>query len=92
LSHVSVSPASAGTIATDLTNVERQLAALKGQGTGQFSAQANQLTAAINTIKKDAQALAKSPTPTNFTKLTNSVKSLKTTAQPIIKEMQTVCP
>jgi uncharacterized protein YaaR (DUF327 family) len=92
LSHVSVSPGSGVTIATDLTNVERQLAALKSQGTGQFSAQANQLTAAVAAIKKDGQALDKSPTPTNFTKFTNAVKNFKTTAQPIIKEMQTLCP
>jgi ABC-type metal ion transport system substrate-binding protein len=92
LSHVSVSPGSGVTIATDVTNVERQLAALKNQGTGQFSAQANQLTAAVNTITKDGQALDKSPTPTNFAKLTNAVNSFKTTAQPIIKEMQTICP
>jgi hypothetical protein len=92
LSHQQVSPTSAGRIAADLGMAEQQLAALKSQGTGPFAAQANQLTTALNTIKSDAAALANDPSPGNLTKLTGAVNSFKSTAQPLIKEMQAACP
>ena len=92
LSHQQVSPTSAGRISADLTKAEQELAALKSQGAGAFSAQANQLTTALDTIKKDAAALATNPTATNLTNLTGAVTSFKATAMPLIKEMQTVCP
>jgi hypothetical protein len=92
LSHTSLSPTSAPRLASDLVKAEQQLAALKSQGTGTFSAQASQLSNALNAIKTDAAALANSPTPTNIANLTNAVTSFKTTAEPIIKEMQTACP
>ena len=92
LSHTSVSPTSAPRLASDLAKAEQQLTALKSSGTGAFSAQATQLSNALNAIKTDAQALAKSPTPTNISNLTKAVTSFKATAQPMIKEMQTACP
>jgi hypothetical protein len=92
LSTTSVSPASAGRIASDLAKAEQQLNALKSQGSGPFAAQANQLSNALNAIKKDAAALANSPTPSNLTNLTNAVNSFKSTSAPVIKEMQTACP
>ena len=92
LSHTSVSPASAGQIAADLTKAEQELAGLKGQGGGAFSSQANQLSGALNTIKTDAAALAKDPSTANFNNLTGAVNSFKTTAQPLIKEMDAACP
>ena len=75
----------------DLTKAEQELNALKSQA-GPFAAQANQLSNALNAIKTNAAALAKSPTPTNLTNLTNSVTSFKSTADPLIKEMRTACP
>jgi hypothetical protein len=92
LSHTSVSPTSAGRIAADLGKAEQELAALRSQGAGAFSAQANQLTNALNAIKSDASALATNPSSANLTKLTDAVSSFKSTAQPVIKEMDTACP
>jgi hypothetical protein len=92
LSHTSVSPTSAPRIAVDLGKAEQELGALKSQGTSAFSAQANQLTSALDVIKTDAAALAKNPSSANLTKLTGAVNSFKTTAQPLIKEMQAACP
>lgn len=92
LSHTTVSPASAGQLTADLTNIENQVAALKGAGGGAYSAQASQLSAALTQITKDAQTLATHPTAANATALTTAVQKLKTTAQPMIKQMQTVCP
>jgi len=92
ISHLSVSPGSAPRLAADLARAEQLIGALKGQGGGQFSAQVTQLSNALNAIKADAAALAQSPTPTNIANLTKAVTTFKTTAQPLIKEMQTECP
>lgn len=91
LSNTPVGISSAGRLAADLATAEQQLNALKSQA-GPFQAQANQLSNALNAIKTSAAALAKAPTPTNLTNLTNSVTSFKSTAEPLIKEMQTACP
>jgi hypothetical protein len=91
LGNTPVSISSAGRLATDLTKAEQELNALKNQA-GPFAAQANQLSNALNAIKTNAAALAKSPTPTNLTNLTSSVTSFKSTADPLIMEMQTACP
>jgi len=91
LSHTSVSLGSAPRIAADLAKAEQELNALKNQA-GPFAAPANQLSSELNQIKANASALAQSPSPSNVTKLQNSLSSFKSTAQPLIKEMQTVCP
>jgi len=62
------------------------------QGAGAFSAQANQLSAELTAIKTDASVLASSPSPGNLTKLTGAIATFKSTAQPLIREMQAVCP
>ena len=92
LNRTSVNPASAGRIASDLTKAEQQLSALQSHGAGPFAAQANQLSNALTAIKTSAADLAKAPTPSNLTNLTNAVTSFKSTSEPLIKEMQTLCP
>src|SRR5215469_17319685 len=77
LSHTTVSPTSAGRIASDLTKAQQELAAVKGQATGPFATAANQLSGALNAIKTDASAIAKNPTTTNLTNLTNAVNTFK---------------
>ena len=91
ITHTSVSPASAPRLAADLAKAEQELNALKSQA-GPFAAQANQLSNALNAIKTSADALAKSPTPTNLSNLATAVNSFKSTAQPLIQEMQAACP
>jgi hypothetical protein len=91
ISQTSVSPASAPLLASDLAQAEQEVNALKGQA-GPFATQADQLSSALAAIKNDAATLVKSPTPTNLTNLTNAVNAFKSTAGPLIKEMQTACP
>ena len=91
LSHTSVSPGSATTIAADLTNIEKQLAALKGQPSGAFSSQANELSAAVDQIKKAAANLSADPTA-GARQLTGALTALKSKAQPAINEMNKLCP
>ena len=92
LSHTTVNPASAGQLTAELRNIHKQLTALKSAGGGAYSAQADQLSSAFAQISKDAQKLAMNPSSANLTALTTAVQKLKTTAKPMVKEMQKVCP
>jgi hypothetical protein len=91
ITNTSVSPTSVPRLASDLAKAEQELNAVKNQA-GPFASQANQLSNELNAIKSSADALAKSPTPTNLANLTNAVTSFKSTAQPLIKEIQAACP
>ena len=91
LSHTSVSPSSATTIAADLTNIEKQLAALKSQPGGAFSSQANQLSASLDQIKKAAANLSTHPIA-GARQLTTALTALKSKAQPTVNEMNKLCP
>lgn len=91
LSHTSVSPSSAGTLTTDLKNVQTQLAALKGQGGGQFSGMTGGLTASVNQIEKAAGELTTNPTAA-VKQLTTALAGLKGKIQPAIKELNAACP
>jgi hypothetical protein len=89
ITHASLS--SAGRLGTDLAKARQELDTLKSQQ-GPYAAQANRLANEINAIKTSAAATVKTPTPTNLTKLTSSINSFKSTAEPLIHEMQTACP
>lgn len=91
LSRTSVSPTSATTIAADLTNIEKQLAALKGQPGGAFSSQAKELSASVDQIKKAAAELSAHPIA-GARQLTGDITALKSKAQPAINEMNKLCP
>lgn len=91
LSHTSVSPSSAGTLAADLKNVQTQLAALKGQGGGKFSAMTGDMTASVNQIQKAAGELAANPTSATK-QLTAALTALKAKIPPVIKELNAACP
>jgi hypothetical protein len=90
LTHIKVSPSSASQLTSDLTNIETQLAALKGMSLGAFSTEANQLTAAVNKIKKDAAQLSTNPTAA-VKSLTADLTTLKNNAGPMIAEMKAIC-
>lgn len=85
-----MSSSSAGQLTSDLTNIQTQLAALKGQALGAFSAQATQLSAALDKIKKDAAELSSNPTGAAKA-LSADLTKLKTKAGPVISEMKMVC-
>ena len=86
-----MSPNSAGTLTADLKNIQTQLAALKGQGGGQFSGMTGELTASVNQIQKAAGELATSPTAA-ITQLTTALTALKGKIPPVIKELNAACP
>jgi hypothetical protein len=91
LSRAGVSPSSAGTLTADLKNIQTQVAALKGQGGGQFSGVTGELTASVNEIQKAAGELATNPTAA-IKQLTTALGELKAKIPPIIKELNAACP
>jgi hypothetical protein len=91
LSHTSVNPSSAAALTADLKNAQTQLAALKGQGGGHFSAMTSDLTASVNQIQKAAGQLAANPTPA-IKQLTAALTALKAKIPLAIKELNAACP
>jgi hypothetical protein len=67
------------------------MAALKGQGGGQFSGVTGELTASVNEIQKAAGELATNPTAA-IKQLTTALGELKAKIPPIIKELNAACP
>ena len=95
LSHTAASLGSTGTLSTELRDTERQLRALNGQVGRAFSAQISQLSSDFSQITKDAGTLALHPSVANVTALTAAVQRLRTTSEPMIKEIKaikTACP
>jgi hypothetical protein len=90
VTHIKVSASSAGQLSKDLANIQAQLTALKGENLGSFSAQAKELTADINKIKKDAAELTTNPTQAAKS-LTTDIATLKTKAGPMVVQMKKVC-
>ena len=95
LSHTAASVWSAGELSRELRDVERQFGALKGQVGKAFSAQISQLASDLSQITKDTGTLALHPSVANVTALTGAVQRLRTTSEPMIKEIKaikTACP
>ena len=90
VTHIKVTATSAGQLSKDLSNIQVQLNALRGENLGSFSAQADELRADINKIKKDAAELSTNPTMAAKS-LTTDLAHLKTKAGPMVASMKKVC-
>lgn len=90
VTHVKFSATSATKLSSDLSNIQTQLNALKGKNLGAFSAQASQLSASLDKIKKDAAQMSTNPTAAAKS-LSTDLTQLKTKAGPIIIETNKVC-
>ena|ERR1700761_6214217 len=90
LTTVKVSSGSAGQLTSDLTNIQKQLTALKGQDLGSFSGQATQLNSSLTQIKKSSAQLSTHPTSAAKS-LSKELTGLKSTAGPVIAQSKTVC-
>jgi hypothetical protein len=91
LQHTSVSLSSAGTLTKDLTNVSKQLAALKTQGGGQFSGLTSDLSGSVNQITKAAGELTTNPAAA-VRQLTTALTELKGKIGPSIAQLDKACP
>jgi hypothetical protein len=91
LSTIRVNAKTGGQVSADLTNIENAATALKDKASSAFSAEASQVSAALTTIGKRAQALSSNPTPASLRATTTAIAELKTAVGPAITIMRAVC-
>jgi hypothetical protein len=93
LSHLQLNPSSASKLRTDLTNIEKQLAALKSQGgNSALSGQVKQLSTSVDKVKKAANALSTPPTRAQATAVVTSLTELKAQSKAALPAMDAACP
>jgi hypothetical protein len=91
LTKTGINPTSASKLTTTLKDIKSELMALKGSATGKLKNQVDQLSKTITKISTDAKGLTSDPAGT-ITKLTNDLSKLKSTAGPVIAEINAACP
>jgi hypothetical protein len=92
LTHLQLSPSTAGQIRTNLSNIHTQLSELKGQGGSAFSHQVNQLSNSVNQVKKAAGNLSTPPSAAQVSDVLTALSDLKTQSKTAVAEMEAVCP
>jgi hypothetical protein len=92
LTHMQLNASSAAKVRTDLTNIETQLAALKGQGGSAFSSQISQLSASLDKVKGAANSMSNPPTPSQVTAVVTALSQLKTQSKSALAAMNAACP
>ncbi|HET7016225.1 MAG TPA: hypothetical protein VFI65_20050 [Streptosporangiaceae bacterium] len=91
LTKTGINPTSASKLTKTLKDIQADLAALKGKATGKLKTQLDQLKMTITKISTDAKGLTSDPAGT-ITKLTTDLSKLKSTAGPVIAEINAACP
>lgn len=92
LTHVSLNANAAAQIRTDLTNIQTQLTALKGEAGGALSTQLSELTASLNQVEKAAQGLSSNPSSAQVQAIITALSGLKAKSAATISEMNAACP
>jgi len=92
LTHLQLNASSAGQIRTNLTNIQTQLTALKGQAGGSLSHQVSQLSNSLNQVKKAASNLSSPPSAGQVSKVVTALSHLKTQSKGTVAEMNAACP
>jgi len=92
LTHQQLNASSAAKIRTDLTNIQTQLAALKGQGSSHFSNEINKVSASVDKVRNAASALSNPPTTSQVTAVVTALSQLKTQSKSAIAAMNKECP
>ena len=94
LNHLNLSAGSASKIKTDLTNIQTHLAAIKSHGgsSSALTAQVNQLSASVDTVRAAAHGLSTPPTSAQITTITTALFQLKTQSKAAIAAMNAACP
>jgi len=91
LTKTGINPTSASKLTTTLKDIKADLAALQGKATGKLKTQLDSLKMTITKISTDAKGLTSDPAGT-IPKLTNDLSKLKSTAGPVIAELNAACP
>lgn len=92
LTRLPASPAAIPQMGADLSNIEQQMGSLKNLGGSAGSSESARLTAALRRITLAAQAEIGGPTPARLTAVESALTSMKTTAEPIIGQLNAACP
>ncbi len=92
LTHLTLSANAASQIRKDVTNIETQLAALKGEASGAFATQLNQLNAAVSQVTAAAAKMGSPPTGAQTQAVITALSNLKTKSASAIAAMNAACP
>jgi hypothetical protein len=92
LLHTPLNASTAAKIRSDLTNVETQLAALKGKGSSAFSTEMTNLSASITAVRKAANSLSTPPTGAQVKAVVAALSALKTQSKTALTAMEKECP
>jgi hypothetical protein len=92
LTHLQLNAASATQIRTNLSNIQTQLSALKGQGGGAFSHQVKQLSNSLDQVKKAAANLGSPPSGGQVTKVVTALSGLRHQSRAALAQMNAACP
>ena len=92
LTHTTLNASTAAKVRTDLTNIQTQLAALKGKGGSAFATEMNNLSAAVTTVKKAASSMSNPPTAAQVNAVVTALAALKTHAKTALTAMEKECP
>ncbi len=91
LTKTGINPTSASKLTTELKDIQTELASLKNQAHGMFATQVGDLKTTITKISTDAKGLSSNP-GTAIQKLTSDLSKLRSTAAPVITEINAACP
>jgi hypothetical protein len=91
LTKTGINPTSASKLTTTLKDLKSELAALKGQAKGKLASDISKLNVTITKITTDAKGLTSNPAGA-ITKLTADLTKLRSTAGPVIAEINAACP
>ena len=92
LTHTSLNASTAAKIRTDLTNIQTQLAAVKGKGSPAFSSEMNKLSVAVTAVGKAAATLSNPPTAAQVKAVVTALAALKTQSKTALTAMEKECP
>lgn len=92
LTHLQLNASSAGALRTNLTKIQTQLSALKGQAGGAFSSQVSQLSSSLDQVKSAAKNLGNPPSSGQITKIVTALSGLRTQSKATVATMNAACP
>jgi hypothetical protein len=92
LANLQLNGSSAGKIRTNLTNIQNQLAALKGNTSGALASQIGALSASLKQVEKAALGIHSSPSASQITAVVSALHALKAQSKATIAAMRAACP
>lgn len=92
LMHRQMNASGAAKIRADFTNIDRQLAALKGHTGSALSSHLDQLSTSLDKVKKAVGAMSNPPTTSQVRDVITALSELKVQSRAAIAAMNAACP